>query len=695
MITKLIIAYSWWFFGLIVLLALLYAALLYVRNKRSKINGLWVYVLFGLRFLSISLIGFLLLSPYILSKIKHTQKPIIILGIDNSSSMARYTDSTYLRTKFLSELDSISTNLSTLYDVERYSFGEEIVYNGQLSFKDESSDYASFLAHLRDNYGGFNVGALIMAGDGVYNTGIDPIFMSSGLDFPIYTIALGDTNLKAQIRIADIRYNSIAYLDDLIPLEITLAAEKLKGSSIKLRLKGFGTTDIQETISIEDDVFVDEITYMLEAGKTGKQRISISIESTDNNGKQYVEYESVFVDVLDTRQKILLLANGPHPDIGAIRSALQQSARYDLDVAYANHAPSNLRDYDLVILHQLPSKKYRIPIFLNQLRDSELAVLYCIGPENSLPATNVAMSGLNMQVNSTTYGAARFSYNPEFTAFKLDSELSSQLENLPPLKVPLGNHISANGMAFIAFQRINNMNTSFPLISFYNGVNHKEGIILGEGLWMWRLHNFLQNGQHKAFDQLISKSIQYLLSRKDKRFFRVSSEGTYNSHQRVNLSAELYNPTYESIGDADIAFSLINEDGDHFNYQMTPAGTNYSLDLAYLRPGLYNYEASTTYGNKNHMVRGEFVVRFSSLETKQSEADHALLHRMATQNGGQLIYPESISSIPSILKQDEKIRNLVYYESLFSGLHTSYLVLTLILSFLCLEWFLRKYLGDY
>ena len=36
--------------------------------------------------------------------------------------------------------------------------------------------------------------------------------------------------------------------------------------------------------------------------------------------------KDVFVDIIDGRQKILLLANAPHPDLGAIKNAIETIA---------------------------------------------------------------------------------------------------------------------------------------------------------------------------------------------------------------------------------------------------------------------------------------------------------------------------------------------------------------------------------
>ncbi len=218
---------------------------------------------------------------------------------------------------------------------------------------------------------------------------------------------------------------------------------------------------------------------------------------------------------------------------------------------------------------------------------------------------------------------------------------------------------------------------------------------MGEGLWLWRIHNYLQTGDHKAFDQLMGKTVQYLLSRKDKRLFRVVTDGTYSSSEHINIQAELYNPSHEAVLGADINFILTNENNESFSYQFSSSGTTYNLEMGFLRPGVYQYEATTQYGSNTHSAGGEFVVQYTSLEQRNLQANHALLYRLASQKNGEMVYAHNMGSIYSLLKDQSQIKSRVYFEELFSSLHTSVLILLIIVILLSIEWFLRKYLGGY
>jgi len=149
------------------------------------------------------------------------------------------------------------------------------------------------------------------------------------------------------------------------------------------------------------------------------------------------------------------------------------------------------------------------------------------------------------------------------------------------------------------------------------------------------------------------------------------------------------------VNDVDVNFILTNEDGERYNYVFSPFKKVYVLKLKKLPVGVYKYLATAKLGNEKYKSGGEFIVAGRSLESRNLNADYALLYRLAHQHDGRLIFPGEIKDIPKLLSARDDLTTKVYYEEKYTGLNALPWLAGLIMLLLAVEWFLRKYFGSY
>lgn len=695
MISDIIIDYPWWLFLLVILTGLLYAGTLYIKNTKSKIGLGWTVFLFIFRFLATSILAFLLLSPFIQTKVKTVEKPTVVIGIDNSRSMLLAKDSGFIKTEFEQQLTILKEQLSEKYQVDTYLFGNSVEMDKGPSFSDEISNYSSFIGQVGEDYQGTNIGALIIAGDGIYNRGIDPVFAASPVRFSIYTVALGDTSLNKDLKINDTRYNSIVYFGDDFPLEVNVSADKLDGNKATLKLYAFGRLQETKKIDITGERFNKSYRFILNAESSGKQRLRLELETDATETNTGNNTKNIFLDILDNRQKILILANAPHPDVSAIKQSLELNKNFEIEVQYPQRFNGMIEGFDLIILHQLPSLKQPMTRLFNKIEKDKIPSLFIIGKQSNFISFDKQFKGIDLRTAGRNFEEAQLDLNPSFSLFIYPNELKEQLSYLPPLIVPMGNYRVAENASVFAYQKIRNISTDFPLITFYNDDETRNGLIAGEGLWMWRIHNYLTSNNTDAFDIFVQKTVQLLMARKDKRFFRVNTKGIYRNTDRIAISAELYTKSYEPTNNADVSFTLFNESGENFNYIFSPDGKAYSLDLNRLPIGVYKYSANTKLGQDQYNTSGEFVVTGESLEGSKLNANHRMLYKLAADHNGQLLFADEMMDLPEIMLAGNNMKSKIYYEEKYTGLHNLPYVIGLLLLLLSIEWFLRKYLGGY
>ena len=111
-----------------------------------------------------------------------------------------------------------------------YAFGSEVREGVDFSFTDKVSNLSSMLRTLYDLYSNQNLGAIVLATDGIYNEGSNPIYSGNLLAAPIYTVALGDTTPQKDVLIKRVYHNKIAYLGDKFSIQIDISAKNSVGS---------------------------------------------------------------------------------------------------------------------------------------------------------------------------------------------------------------------------------------------------------------------------------------------------------------------------------------------------------------------------------------------------------------------------------------------------------------------------------
>jgi len=258
--------YPTWFILFCILLGLGYALVLYFRdNTFLEKSNVLNWGLGGLRFLVVTLLSMLLLSPLLKSILTETQKPVVILAQDASESigaeLSEEEEATY-RENF----EQLADDLSEDYEVVRYTFGSEVRETDTLRFNDKATNISDMLSRAYDLYSNQNLGAVILATDGIYNQGSNPVYLGSKLAAPVYSIALGDTIPKKDLVIKRVFNNKITYLGDRFTVQIDIAAQNCAGTSTTLNVYKVENGNIrqlqQEPIQIgENDFFTTREIY--------------------------------------------------------------------------------------------------------------------------------------------------------------------------------------------------------------------------------------------------------------------------------------------------------------------------------------------------------------------------------------------------------------------------------------------------
>ncbi len=688
-------ALPWWLVIFCIAAGAGIAAILYYRDKQSDFNLKTRKTLALLRGLVISLTAFLLLSPMVKTTVRRVEKPIVVLALDNSQSIVIGRDSSYYKGEFMERWRSLAEGLSKEYDIKAYNFSDNVTSGIEGDYRGKQTDISQVFDEINTRFANRNLAAVVLASDGLINKGNDPLYAAEKTSYPVITVAMGDTSQYRDLLISRVVFNQIAYLGNEFPVEISISAFKCKGNAAVLSVADETGNLLSEQVGIGSDEFTTTKQIKLKASKPGMLHFRISVTAIPGEISHVNNIRDIFIEVLDDRQKILIVSASPHPDIAALSQAVESNPDFEVVQRKADEEAEDLQKFDLVIFHQIPSMSNTGVQLLEKCIQLKIPALYILGKQSNIPVFNQLKGGLSISQSNALGDEAYAVINNDFPLFSLSGEVAKLVPQMPPLAVPFGQYQEANASEVLMYQRIGSVATRQPLILFNQGLETKTGIIAGEGLWRWRIDCFRQSGSHRAFDELISRMVQYLAVKSDKSRFRISGKKKYPENEQVTFEAELYNKSYELINTPEVKLVIIDSANRVFPFAFSRTDNAYSLNAGSFAPGLYQYEATAVIENEVMKRKGGFMVMPINVEMLHTVANHNLLYNLASQHSGKMFYPAQLDQISGYLKGREDIKSVSYSEKRYSDLVNMWWVLSLIILLLGVEWLIRKRAGSY
>lgn len=688
--------HSPWWMLLICIIALLFAALLYYKNKLSEFPKKLIIVLYCLRSFTVFLLLFLLIAPLINIIHEKIIPPEIIIACDNSESVIINDDSAYYKNQLLKDLQQVEKKLKQRFNTNLYFFSNEIQPIESPDFKGKYTNLGNVLDELYNRFYNRNVGAIILATDGIYNQGNNPLYSKQLPGVPVFPIALGDTLIKKDAIIEKVICNTATLLGNTFPAEIMIRAHECKGENINLTISNQNKTLFSKTINIPSNVFFTNLLVELKAENTGTQHYQINIQplsgeiTTANNTKHF------YIDILDQRLKLLLLFQHPHPDISAIKQAISSSQNFTMEVYNIAQFNKNINEYNALVLFQLPSNSNNAANIISIAEKSNIPILFCLGRNADMNKFNQLNKGIAAaSINTKIINEVLPAVNNNFSMFTMPQDFSAIVNELPPLAMPFATYTAKPGTEILFFQKINKLISTQPLMVFGQDEAMKFAVVAGEGLWRWRLANYKIKNNHTLFDELIIKTFSYLATKSEKKQFKVNYNKNYDENLTVIMNAELYNDNSELVNTPDATITLINENQQKYQYQFSKSGNAYQLDVGYLPQGVYSFKAQTKLGQKILEDKGNFTVSKVNQEVINVKADHYLLRQLAHQSGGKLYFPKQWDELVATIQENENVKAVEITSEKMSEFINLRWIIIVILVLLASEWFIRKYSGNY
>ena len=651
------------------------------------------HLLRALRFGSLFLIGLLLLGLTLQTITYREEKPVFISLIDNSVSMMNNKDSNLIKSQISSFRYKLKNKFGQRFELIDLYVGTN-VSNQELDFSEKTSNLEIGFDKINKDYYNRNIGGIAFISDGNYNVGANPAYAAEKISLtPIFSLAVGDTIPRKDQLIKNVSVNEIAFLNNEFPIEVDLESIKLGGKSARLSIfensKQVASKIITYSNSKRD---FKQANFTLKAKNIGFQTYTLKLQALEGESTLKNNQRTFYLEVIDSRSKVLILAGAPHPDVAALKEVLDQNENIESESHLIKDWNKDLEKTNLVIWHE-PGTNFDGSV-LQLLQEKRIPLMFILGPNTDAAITNKLKLGISGMRGSNT-DDIQPTLAKGFNEFELSEKLAEALEFYPPLKSKFG-ALQIDGNPFVLLnQRVGPVKKSEPLLFFVNRNNLKTGVLYGEGLWRWKLNDYIRSGNHDAFSELFSKTINFLMVKQQESGLRIEFPKRFTVEEEVIVNASFYNSALEPITKPKIELNLINSDGKIFRSQFGVNGTAYKLSLGKLKAGKYIWEARTKFNGKTYRKSGVFIVEDIELEKIESVANHGVMKQVSKQSNGKFYLLKDFERLLSDIETREDITTMSFAETTFNKLIDYIALISLILLLLIGEWFLRRYLGNY
>ncbi len=669
-----------------------YAALLYYKR-----SGPWGknlnYLLAFLRFALVTQLTLLLFGPLIRQIKNSSEPPTVVLAIDDSESIGQIEDSS--QTNGLKErIASLENALSKKgYSVDIRTLDQKNISANNIQFRTKSTDLDAMLKGIQNDYESRNLASVVLMSDGIFSLGMNPTYSHYG--FPVNTVGLGDTTKKPDINLNALQFNKIAYQGNKFPIMAEIKSVGMPDKEFTIQVSLKGKVLESKKISVKKRDQFDRVQFLMDAKENGMQRYVVSVVPVKDEFTTSNNTREAYIDIINGKERILVAAPSPHPDIKAIRKAIEKNQNYEVVLYIPGIDQYKEQEYDAIIFDQVPDKRGVLYDLLTKSKNKKIPSWYILGEQTNIGQFNQINGLVTIQLINNQFDDIFPFYNPDFNTFNYSKENIPVINEYPPVLVPFANFKVSPSADVMLYQKIGNVRTNKPLLLLQNNNGQRTAVMLGEGLWRWRLQEYANHENHDAFDEMISKVIQFLSTKEDKRRFKVYPiKNEFYDNETEVFETEVYNEIYEPTYGHKIELNITDEAGNTKGFTYVTSASNSRYRVSGLEKGIYTYDASTELDGNKLTSSGTFTVKALQLETMNLTADFNLLRNLSVNSGGKFYMPDQMGQLQNNMVS-QSLKDRIYSTEDYLAIINLKWAFFILLIFMSMEWFLRKFFGSY
>lgn len=651
----------------------------FYKNPRK---GSLKIILAALRFVTLFSGLLLLINPKFVGKDYFVEKANLILLVDNSTSMEEATSYAEI-SEAITQIKQDDA-LNQRFNIHQYGFGKTIEAMDSIHFNQSNTDISNALSTVNDVFVNGN-NAIVLFSDGNQTLGRDYEYINLNEKSTVNPVVVGDTTQYEDISVGLINVNKYAFLRNSFPIETSIRYQGSRPVSSTVTISINGKRVHQERVNLNNNKSSQTLNTLLEAQSVGIKTIKIEVNPLENERNTANNSKETAIEVIDEKTNVIVVSDILHPDIGALKKAIESNEQRSVTLVKPSTEQSILEESDLIILYQ-PNRNFRsVYEFLENSTSNYLTIT----------GSKTDWNFLNRAQESFTISGSR---QPEEilpilnNAFGLFGLGDFSVDRFPPLKGTLGDIQLNKNSEILMFQQLQGITLDKPLFTILTKGNTKEAVLFGEDLWRWRAQVYRNDQNFKKFDDFIKNLMVYLASNRQRSRLELDYELVFDNASVAKIRVSYFDESYQFDSNANLSIAIKGKDNDFSRVSpILLKGSFYEVDLSDLEAGEYNFTVTVQDENLNRS--GTFRILDFNPEKQLISANNQKLERLARKNKGKSYFLDGVKTLINDLTSSEEYLPVQKSRDNVVSLIDFRILLGLMVLSLALEWFIRKYNG--
>lgn len=691
-------------------LAVLAGYAIYVyRYTVPQVSAAKKTLLVSLRTLALLLLLFIIFEPILTLAKKNIIEPVNLFFVDNSRSI-NIEDGTNRKENINNFINEIESSLKNSFQLFAFGNETEEVSFDSVEFINFESGVTNFSKIFSSIDKGRNISSITIISDGVITEGANPLFTAEKLNIPVYTVGVGDTTKKRDIEVANVLFNEFIYVETPTTIQAAVLNNGFAGTNISAKLLENDKVIEQKNISLSESG-VQNVSFNYTPQTGGEKKLTIAVTNIEGENTFANNRKIFYVNVLDTKINVLILAGSPSSDLSFIKNSLKLDENLKVNSITQIAANKFLEKENRDALIDSADVFFLVGFPSQETPHDMLNKVVKLISEKNIPYFLTLSGNADMQRLREIQGILPFTISGSFTGYfevqpltSSDESSNPLLQNnspsplsswnsLPPVYQPNNDFaVKAEGDA-IARSKVNNVPLNKPLIITSRLGSKRSIAILAKDIWKWKLQTATK--ELDLFDNFIFNSVKWLNTSEDQKQVSIkTSKKLYALGEDVEFAAQVYDAAFNPVNDAEVKINIRSGE-DNYEINLSSIGSGlYEGAFQTNAAGDYTFSGSAYLnGKKLGDDAGRFNMGEVDIEMVDTRMNYEFLNSLANQTNGEFFTAPDYKPLFDILKQrtlnasKEKIN--VSEINLWSN---EWLMVIVILLF-ALEWFFRKRAG--